>query len=113
MQLPGRGNSCLPIFPYYVHLASYIRVAVTRCSYIYIYIHICTYICATYTYTEIYIRKEEATAGMRIKGAFKGCLRFCGRPAISLRTLGVRGASEFRRWFMDSKGNRVGTKGTG
>lgn len=22
---------------------------------------------------------------MRIKGAFKGCLRFCGRPAISLR----------------------------
>ena len=28
---------------------------------------------------------------MRIKGAFKGCLRFCGRPAISL-------AYARRRW---------------
>ena len=54
-----------------------------------------------YTYEYTYVKRKPLT-GMRIKDAFKGCLRFCGRPAISLRARGVGGASEFWMvWFMD------------
>lgn len=47
---------------------------------------------------------------MRIKSAFKGCLRFCGRPAVSLRTSMAVGWN-LGWWFMD--GREIETRAEG
>lgn len=48
---------------------------------------------------------------MGIKSAFKGCLRFCGRPAISLRTSSMAVGWNLEWWFMD--GREMETRGEG
>lgn len=48
---------------------------------------------------------------MGIKSAFKGCLRFCGRPAISLRTSSMAVGWNLEWWFTD--GREMETRGEG